>query len=325
MIEFRKGISQREFAVEQGDRVVVNGVEYFVTDFLGENDVSGSRAFRAANVDDPENCILLKDKKERDTFGLDYTLHTRKSLPIDEESLSSYIDYNPYREGRVVIAGSFTDGVSFDRLDIGEPYTRENILKVVCLTRGMIKAVGKLMEVGALHRDVKARNAMFLRNGGVGLIDIDFLTRLQNEIERLEREKTEALQKGGKWKPTSIGTPETMSPESVVGRFSNTSDMYSLGVVALGQLGKPVDQEIGSPFERMREDDKKGRIDKLRNVFFPKDMEGRMMTNVLPNYHESVMQQARGLIRFILQATQHDPTNRPQSGEEAMKILDSGL
>lgn len=330
-IEFKKPVPFQGHAIELNDRVVVGGKEYHVTDQIYNSDVSGSRVFRAVNMDDPDDCIVLKDARKESTDDLSHVIRIREALPIGTDHLSKYHAFKKYSDDRVVIAASFADGISLDRLDVGPPYSRENVLNTVYLTRGLISAVGKIMETGALHRDIKARNSIFLRNGGVGIIDIDFLTLLRDEEERIRWEEAQAKAKKEKRKLKlfSVGTPENMSPESVVGNFTNTSDIYSLGIVSLKQMmGEPIEEdpinkEIGNPFGRMKKDYKQALREKVLGKFLPPDFEGIMMRRVLPNYPESVQQKARGLIRFILKATQHESGSRPQSGEEALRLLDS--
>jgi serine/threonine protein kinase len=95
---------------------------------------------------------------------------------------------------------------------------------------GIIKEVAKALSYahnkGFVHRDIKADNIMFRKDGAAVLVDFG-IVKVINEIEKTKLTRT----------GMSIGTPQYMSPEQVKARkIDGRSDIYSLGIVLYEML-----------------------------------------------------------------------------------------
>lgn len=97
-----------------------------------------------------------------------------------------------------------------------QPDSRLNIDAMIL---GIANALGCVHRAGFIHRDVKPANILFTEDGIAMLSDFGIAKSLDGN--------TQLTQVG-----CSVGTPEYMSPEQVLGKtLDGRSDLYSLGIV----------------------------------------------------------------------------------------------
>ncbi len=121
-------------------------------------------------------------------------------------------------QGQFFLVLEFVPGVSLrDLLQQGnEPWS---LAKRVMIANQLCRAVEALNTAGILHRDIKPANIMInTQLGKTTLLDLGLGKNLTQDTKQL-------TQTG-----SAVGTPEYMSPEQVLGKISDRSDVFSLGV-----------------------------------------------------------------------------------------------
>jgi serine/threonine protein kinase len=173
---------------------------------------------------------------EREATGVKMVLKVLRQIPdVNDESIAAFDrflqEYEMIAEiDHPNIVKIYDLGVADDHahiameyLDAGDLRQRisERIFASVAVKylREIASALGRIHEVGILHRDLKPGNIMLRRDNSVALIDFGLAKRL-----RLQMEITGSGE--------IFGTPYYMSPEQGHGNpVDERSDIYSLGVI----------------------------------------------------------------------------------------------
>jgi serine/threonine protein kinase len=145
---------------------------------------------------------------------------------------------------------------------------------------------------GLIHRDIKPSNLLQTRNGVIKLLDLG-LARFADE-ER-NGHLTERL--GGR---AIIGTPDFISPEQVTGKADTRSDIYCLGATLYALIvGRP-------PFP----------YGDARDKYLAHQCQDPMpLAECVPGIPQ-------GLSDVVARMMAKPPLRRPQSAEEALRLLE---
>ena len=129
--------------------------------------------------------------------------------------------YDVGEEGDLAyIAMEFVNGVSLDRLLMGEPPGADTILKVLAQTAAALDYAHKK---GIVHRDIKPANLMLDEEGTVKITDFG-----------VAKITTSQYRTG---KGAAFGTPNYMAPEQIqMHEVDGRADQFSLAVVAYEML-----------------------------------------------------------------------------------------
>jgi len=136
--------------------------------------------------------------------------------------LLAYLEDNEY----FYVIQDFIEGQSLDKL-LGSPW---NCLEVVNLMRQVLLILHYVHSQNVIHRDVKPAN-IIRRTFDDNYVLIDF-----GSVKLLP--STIWSRVGDKQRPLTVvvGTPGYMSPEQSLGKPTKSSDIYSLGVIAIEAL-----------------------------------------------------------------------------------------
>ncbi|MCS6894152.1 MAG: protein kinase [Deltaproteobacteria bacterium] len=130
----------------------------------------------------------------------------------------------------------FIPGFSLEKL----PYLGVSHERTLEALKALVSGVKSIHSVGIIHNDIKPENIILNpENGGIHLIDFGH---------------SDYLNKTYVYKENFIGTPMFLAPEAFLGRYSESSDIYSLGVTAYWLF------EFGYPFSSTN----------LKELFFEK-------------------------------------------------------
>jgi eukaryotic-like serine/threonine-protein kinase len=146
---------------------------------------------------------------------------------IDHPNVVRAIDFGKSDDGAVYLVLEYVQGRELRSEMQAKPMRPERALPIM---RGMVAGTRAAHEKGIIHRDLKPENIMLVERDG----HRDFVKVLDFGIARLEagagnpKVSTQPLTVAG----TTLGTPEYMSPEQVLGGpIDARSDLYSLGVI----------------------------------------------------------------------------------------------
>jgi len=172
---------------------------------------------------------------EREAVNLKVVLKVLRQVPTEAESIGAFDrflqEYEMIAEiDHPNIVKIYDLGVSDDHAHIVMEYLAGGDLKqrlsdgiaateAVNYLRQIASALGKIHEVGILHRDLKPGNIMLRDNDSIALIDFGLAKRLRVKMEITDSGEI-------------FGTPYYMSPEQGHGNgVDPRSDIYSLGVI----------------------------------------------------------------------------------------------
>src|SRR5579862_779337 len=123
------------------------------------------------------------------------------------------------QENMAYIVMELVSGVTFESMLSAEPRPIQSTLLGVC--RQAASALDYAHAQGVLHRDIKPSNILVQPNGVVKIVDFG--------IAKIAQATTMLLSQTG----TTVGTPDYMSPEQVMGKpLDGRTDQWSLAVVA---------------------------------------------------------------------------------------------
>lgn len=138
------------------------------------------------------------------------------------------------QEERLYLVQDFIDGYDLEKiLDIKKRFSEQEVHKVLMQ---LLPCLQFIHEKNIIHRDIKPSNILCTKDGSLYLIDFGISKQLGGNLQG-----TQAV--GG----TVAGTPGYAAPEQFRGMIHPTSDLYSLGVMAIRLLtGCVVREENGT-------------------------------------------------------------------------------
>jgi len=163
-----------------------------------------------------------------------------------------------------------------------DPYTEDQAARII---GSILSAVDFMHSHGIIHRDLKYENILFATPSPTAEIKIiDFgLSKIYTPSQRLQE---------------GVGTVYTMAPEVLKGDYTNTADVWAVGVLAYMLLSSQM------PFYGRR---KKEILDKISRCNY--DFKGRRWSTV-----------SNPAKNFIADLLMHDASDRP-SAREARQSL----
>lgn len=174
-------------------------------------------------------------------------------------------------------------GELFDRLDM-QPGYRYSEEKSAQLMIQIVSAVQYIHSQGIVHRDLKLENFLFSKpDSDSDLKMIDF--GLAKHLTYSEKEKD------------AVGTPYTVAPEVILGSYTESCDVWGIGVIAYLLLSgdPPFGGCDGGPLRQVRKNILSGTFS-----FDP------------PDIWDNISDEAKDFITDLLQV---DPIKRPSSRE----------
>lgn len=286
--------------------------------FLAERGVSDVGFDLPGELVVKQKNMLLSVLQPKDYFNA-HRVRENELSAIPETKLSRclYEDYSV--NNRVTCIFNYIHGRTLSELtpELGDPFSVERVQNIIDIVRSLVDLLGKFIERGVVYRDLKPSNIVCRQDsaekGGVippdaGLIDLDTLFLLERSPHYTD----------------SVATPSYMAPEQAQANYSSTvkisavTDFYSLGCVIVELLEEAIQQALLYPFKR-------GKLEKVlahkEGKFFLEDIEEILLAKVY-KYPGKVREMVERLFRLIGRLVRFHPEERPQTGEEAMGILE---
>ena len=122
-------------------------------------------------------------------------------------------------DGKLYLVQEYVEGTTVKRMldEAGGPLPVERAIEIA---RGVLSGLAHAHEEGVIHRDIKPSNIMVNKKGKIKIMDFGIAKALGGE--RLGKTKT----------GMTVGTPEYMSPEHILGKEVDArSDIYSVGMM----------------------------------------------------------------------------------------------
>ena len=207
------------------------------------------------------------------------------------------------------VAYYYIEGVSSeDDVDEIERSTRNQSLE--CIKRKIntarrfihetMSVLEELIKRNLAHRDVKGENVVLRNGGGVTLLDYDFLTKVDASNHTIA------------W-----GTTYYMSPEGASFKLSPTMDVFSLGITAVDLYISRIADIAGLDYSSVE----RVLLNKRQKGSKVSDPSVRKRLLNLDDFPEEVRADVHGVICFLLEALNNDPSARPKTAEETRQLL----
>ncbi len=203
---------------------------------------------------------------------------------LSHQNIVTVYDAGQFEELNYLVMES-VEGDSLKKYGKGQ--TLLPVHKSLCIIVECCKALDYSHAQGILHRDIKPANIMLAFDGAVKILDFGIAVGLHGEA---------GLSKQG---PT-LGTPNYMSPEQILGRdLTPASDFYSLATVLFELLTNR-------------------QLFKARKV---KDLFRTVVHQEAPKLHELKPELPVELSAVLTRALAKNPTERFQTGQEMADAL----
>ncbi|GHO91914.1 hypothetical protein KSF_019620 [Reticulibacter mediterranei] len=178
--------------------------------------------------------VFQPESGKAEEFLFRFEREARVLAQLDHPNILPVYDYGEQQDIAYLVMPCMTGGSLKDRL------RKQRIVppaETVRLISQVLDALQYAHDRGLIHRDIKPGNMLFKASGGSGrqeqLLLSDFglvkvLSTAQNTplAADLTRQST----------PTINGTPDYMAPEQILGKATQASDIYSMGVVLYEML-----------------------------------------------------------------------------------------
>jgi len=169
------------------------------------------------------------------------------------------------------------------------------ISKSISIAKQICEGLAEAHKIGVVHRDLKPSNIMVDKEGNAKVMDFGIARSL----------KTKGITGEG----VSVGTPEYMSPEQVVGKEADQrADIYSLGIILYEMMTGRVPFEGETPFSiAAKQKSEQPENPKKLNPRIPEDL-SRLILKCLEKDREKRYQGAGEVLSELTRIEQRLPT-----------------
>jgi len=188
--------------------------------------------------------LLQPHLVEEETVFRRFLNEVRVARSLTHPNIVRIHDIGTAKEGFPYISMEFVEGVSL-RDRILNSANRLSFSEALGILYQILNGVAYAHEKGVIHRDLKPANVLIGGNDAVKLVDFGTA-----RIVGLDNSITQTGQ--------SVGTPDYMSPEQIVGEnIGSASDIYALGIIAYELIARQrpyvADTAVAVAFKHMSE------------------------------------------------------------------------
>jgi len=232
--------------------------KYQILSKLGEGGMGS--VFKALHLRFNEICalkVMSLSLMENATFRRRFEQEAILARRLQHPNAVRVEDLDEAENGQPFIVMEYIEGQSLRKLIEGEGPLP--VLRCCTIITQVAAALDAAHTMGMVHRDIKPDNIMLVKGG-----EDDRVKVLDFGIAKLNRSLTSSLganpAEASRWVAltetgTTIGTPEYMSPEQVLGKteeeVDGRADIYSLGVVAYQALTGELPVTGNTPLEKL--------------------------------------------------------------------------
>jgi serine/threonine-protein kinase len=204
--------------------------QYVLEEKIGEGGMGEVYRARHGMMRRPSALKLLRANHARERDLARFEREVQLTARLTHPNTITLFDYGRTDDGVFYYAMELLDGENLERIvAVSGPQTEGRVVRILTM------ACGALIEahaIGLIHRDIKPANIMLCTQGGerdvVKLLDFGLVKELAVEGGSARGSTGVSIAN------TLVGTPQYMSPESIVlpDSVDARSDLYSLGAVA---------------------------------------------------------------------------------------------
>ncbi len=278
-------------ALAVGDDVTVGEETLKVKAILGCNPVMGTSVFRCINSHGDQRVLRVSPIDSK--ILNDRSKEARQKVDMPMQHLPTY-RATDHTNTHALAVLNYIPGSSLELADFSEKEQGEYLTEVIASIKGLLKIVMALTDAKVVHGDLSPGNV--IRSGNdIAVIDIE---RMRIMGERPVDEV--------------VGTTLFLSPEIIRhGKDTETTDMYSVGLIALYSSSRRWREQMEQINDSTIE------LQKLCGIFLPEDKLRTYFATSMPEKYEEMH---HGFTDFIIRATHNDPEKR-LTAREAIKII----
>lgn len=216
--------------------------QYELRDLLGEGGMGAVyRAFQRNLNREVAIKVLPASLAAQSGYMERFTREAQTSAALEHPNIVPVHDYGTQGGISYVVMRLLTGGTLAERLthSIEEGRPLPSLIEIAQITKQLASALDYAHSHGVIHRDIKANNIMFDKQGTPFIVDFG-IAKLVNA--------TTALTGTG----VAMGTPSYMAPEQWTGGdIGPASDQYALAVLVYAMLTGKMPFEADSPYQLM--------------------------------------------------------------------------
>ncbi len=268
--------------------------QYELRELLGEGGMGAVyRAFQRTLEREVAIKILPASLAAQSGYIERFTREARTAAALEHQNIVAVYDYGTQGSISYVVMRLLTGGTLADRLShsVEENRPLPSLQEISDITRQLASALDYAHSQGVIHRDIKANNIMFDRQGTPFVVDFG-IAKLLNA--------TSALTGTG----VAMGTPSYMAPEQWQGKdIGPAADQYALAVLVYAMLTGKMPFEADSPYQLMH----------------------KHMFDVPTPIHNYRADLPEALQKIFSRAFEKEPKNRFGSTSEFAKAIDEAV